>query len=225
MELGIRMVKQLMLSAAPRVERGRNAVRKVHARGCVPAILYGVSGGARSIEVKRCEVEQILAHATGENLLVELRIVSNDPGSEEESGVVNQLSLIREVQHHPVNGGVLHVDFRAISATSKIEVAIPLEARGEAKGVKAGGGLLEQSLRVLSVECLPQNLPAVIQVDVTALDVGDSYHVRDIVLPEGVRPVTDAELAVFRISEPVTPPLGGSTSSPEVIKEKNRGLP
>jgi large subunit ribosomal protein L25 len=219
------MVKRLMLLAAPRMEHGRNAVRRVHARGCVPAVLYGVSDRAHSIEVKRCEVEQILAHAVGENLLVELRIVSSSPESREESGVVNRLSLIQEVQHHPVNGGVLHVDFRAISATSKIEVAIPLEARGEAKGVKAGGGLLEQSLRVLSVECLPQNLPEVIQVDVTALDIGDSCHVRDIVLPEGVRSVTDADLAVFRISEPVIPLTSETTSSPEIIKEKNRGLP
>jgi len=220
------MVKQLVLSAALRVERGRNAVKQVRARGYVPAVLYGDADGGvlQAIEIKRCEVERILAHAVGENLLVELRVVSG-LGSRGKSEVLSRLSLIQEVQHHPVSGGVLHVDFRAVSATSKIEVEIPLEAKGEAKGVKAGGGLLEQSLRALLVECLPQNLPEVIQVDVTTLDIGDSYHVKDVVLPEGVRSVTSSELAVFRVSEPITPTTSGSASPPEVTKEKDRGFP
>ncbi|QQY11387.1 MAG: 50S ribosomal protein L25 [Candidatus Xiphinematobacter sp.] len=219
------MIKQLVLSATPRGERGRNAVRRVRARGGVPAVLYGANDGARSVEVECCEVERILAHAVGENLLVELRIASSNLSSSEGYEAVSRLSLIQEVQHHPVNGEVLHVDFRAVSATSKIEVEIPLEAVGEAKGVKAGGGLFEQSLRVLLIECLPQHLPEIIQVDVTALDIGDTYHVRDVVLPEGVRSITDSELAVFRVSEPVVPQTSEPTPSPELVtKEKGRGL-
>ena len=220
------MVKQFILSAAPRRECGRNAMRKVRTRGCVPAILYGVNDKPYPIEIKRREVEHILAHAIGENLLVELQITSSLHQKEvQEGGVTNRLSLIQEVQHHPINGGILHVDFLSISATSKIEVEIPLEPKGEAKGVKTGGGLLEQSLRVLLVECLPQNLPEVIQIDVTTLDIGDSYHVKDIILPEGVRSVTDPELAVFQVSEPAIPATSEDSafsSSPEVIKEKKK---
>ncbi len=211
------MAKQFKLSATPRVESGRNAVKKVRARGSVPAIIYGGTEVPHNLEINRREIEKILAHAVGENLLVELQIAAKDK-------TTHRLSLIQEIQHHPVRGDILHVDFQAVSATETIQVEIPLEAVGEAAGVKTGGGLLEQSLRGLLVECLPQNLPDVIRMDVTALVVGAAYHVKDLVLPEGVRAVTDPELTVFRVSEPTVAPEPGTSleepSAPEVIKEK-----
>lgn len=214
------MVKPFVLLASPRVACGRNAVKKLRARGCIPAIFYGVSDRPYPIMIKRREVERILAHAIGENLLVELQVNAQEQVWGD--GTTKRLSLIQEVQHHPIHGDVLHVDFLAVSTTSKIEVEIPLEPKGEAKGVKSGGGLLEQSLRVLLVECLPQNLPEVIQIDITALDVGDSYHVKDIILPDGVRSVTNPGLAVFQVSEPAIAAItsSDSTFSPEVIREK-----
>ncbi|PWU07390.1 MAG: 50S ribosomal protein L25 [Verrucomicrobia bacterium] len=209
------MAKQLKLSAAPRTESGRNAVKKVRARGGIPAVIYGGSEAPDNLEINRREIEKILSHAVGENLLVELQIAAQGK---------TRLSLIQEVQHHPVRGEILHVDFQAVSATETIQAEIPVEAKGESKGVKTGGGLLEQSLRVLLVECLPQNLPDVIHMDVSALEIGQSYHVRDLVLPEGVQAITDPELTVFRISEPtvaVEPTaLTEQPSAPEVIKEK-----
>ncbi len=117
---------------------------------------------------------------------------------------------------------ILHVDFHEVSLNEEIEAEIPVEATGEALGVKTFGGLLEQSIRALPIRCLPQNLPEIITVDVSALNVGEALHVRDLVLPKGVTAATDAELTVFLVSEPTVSeePAPAESAAPEVIKEK-----
>jgi len=170
------MAKQVKLSARPRIESGRNSVKSVRARGSVPAVIYGKKTTPANLEVSHRDLEALLSHAVGENILVELEI---QDGSMKNS----QLSLIQEVQHHPVARNILHVDFQAVSMTEEISASVTVEATGEADGVKNFGGLLEQSIRSLSVRCLPQNLPEVITVDVSALKIGESIHVRDIKLP------------------------------------------
>lgn len=210
------MAKQVKLSARPRAEAGRNAVKQVRSRGSVPAVIYGATEAPANLEVNKKEIERLLAHAVGENILVELEI--NDG-----SKTANRLSLIQEVQHHPVRGDVIHVDFHAVSATEEIEAEIVLEPTGESIGVKTYGGLLQQNMRTLAIRCLPQNLPELITVDVSALNVGESLHVKDIKLPEGVTAVPDAELTVFLVSEPTVSEETTSSdapTAPEVIKEK-----
>lgn len=107
--------------------------------------------------------------------------------------------------------------------TDKINAEISVEPFGESDGVKNFGGLLEQNMRSVSISCLPQNLPELIKVDISAMKVGDSLHVRDLVLPEGVEVNDDADLTVFIVAEPkvaeVTP-ASGAAKAPEVIKEK-----
>lgn len=211
------MAKQAKLSARSRMESGRNAVKQVRARGGVPAVIYGSKQTPTNLEVSRREVEALLAHAVGENILVDLEI-------EEGGKKTNRLSLIQEVQHHPLRGEVLHVDFHAVSMTEEISADIVIESFGEADGVKNFGGLLEQNLRSLTIRCLPQNLPEIIRVDVSALKIGDSIHVRDLALPEGVTADEDADLTVFIVAEPTVaeePVAAAATAaSPEVIKEK-----
>lgn len=213
------MAKQVKLSARPRTESGRNSVKSVRARGSVPAVIYGKKFTPANLEVSHREIEALLSHAVGENILVELQI-------EDGSKKTSQLSLIQEVQHHPVARNILHVDFQAVSMTEEISASVTVEAVGEADGVKNFGGLLEQSIRSLSVRCLPQNLPEVINVDVSALKIGESIHVRDIKLPAGVTVEDNEELTVFIVAEPSTateseaPAAGAEAASPEVIKEK-----
>lgn len=211
------MAKQIKLSARPRAEAGRNAVKKVHARGAVPAVIYGAKDAPENLEVSKKDIEGILAHAVGENILVDLEI--NDGGK-----TTNRLSLIQEVQHHPVRGEVIHVDFHAVSATEEIEADVVVQPEGEAVGVKTYGGLLQQSIRSLAIKCLPQNLPEIITVDVSNLNLGESLHVKDIKLPNGVTAAIDGDLTVFIVSEPtvaVEPAAGAEApASPEVIKEK-----
>jgi large subunit ribosomal protein L25 len=211
------MANQVKLSARPRLEAGRNAVSKVRARGAIPAVIYGAKDAATNLEVDRKDIENLLSRAVGENILVELEI--RDGGK-----TTNRISLIQEVQHHPVRGEIIHIDFHAVSMTEEIDAEIVLEHEGEPVGVKTFGGLLQQNMRSLPIRCLPQNLPEIIIVDVSGLNIGESLHVRDIKLPTGVVAVPDEDLTVFLVSEPTVAEEAAvaveEPVAPEVIKEK-----
>jgi large subunit ribosomal protein L25 len=134
-------------------------------------------------------------------------------------------ALLQEVQHSPVGGDVLHVDFHAISMDEKIEANVPLEALGIPTGVKNFGGLLDQNIRSLAVECLPRDLPDKITVDVAALNIGDAIHVRDIKLPSGVVAKVPPDLTAFSVMAPVAEeepvaPEAEAAAGPEVITAK-----
>jgi large subunit ribosomal protein L25 len=208
------MAKQVKLSARPRTETGRNSVKHLRTRGVVPAVIYGHKDKPASLEINQREIAALLAHAVGENILVELAL----------DGGATKLSLIQEVQHHPVRGDILHVDFLEVAMDEVLHTEVPIESVGEADGVKNFGGLLEHSLRSLHIACLPKDLPEIIKVDVSALGLGQSLHVRDLVLPEGVKATSDADLTVFIVAEPKveTEPAAGAEApkAPEVIKEK-----
>jgi large subunit ribosomal protein L25 len=212
------MAKQVKLAAQPRTEVGRSAVRKLKARGAVPAVIYGAKDKAEPLQILRRDINALLSHASGENILVELEVAGK-----------NRLALVQEVQHAPVGREVMHVDFHAVSVDELIEAEVPIEPMGVAEGVKNFGGLLEQSVRALEVECLPKDLPDKIIVDVSALNIGDSIHVRDIGLPEGVRTKIQPELTVFSVLEPaveeepaaeVAAAEAAAAAGPEVIREK-----
>jgi large subunit ribosomal protein L25 len=211
------MSNQVKLSARPRSEAGRNAVSLVRARGAVPAVIYGAKDVATNLEVEKRDIENLLARAVSENILVQLEI--NDGQK-----TTSRLSLIQEVQHHPVRGEIIHVDFHAVSMNEEIDAEVVLEPEGEPVGVKTFGGLLQQSMRLLPIRCLPQDLPEIIVVDVSGLNIGDTLHVRDIKLPPGVTAVPDEELTVFLVSEPTVAeePVAASEEAvaPEIIKEK-----
>jgi large subunit ribosomal protein L25 len=211
------MAQQVTLSVRPRTNVGRNSVKQLRARGSVPAVIYGSKDEPINLEINYREIAALLMHAVGENILVELQINKEGKSS-------SKLSLIQEVQHHPVRGEILHVDFLALSTDELLHTEIPIESFGEADGVKNFGGLLEHSLRSLHITCLPKDLPEIIRVDVTALGLNQSLHVRDIILPAGVQTTTDANITVFLVAEPkteVTPAAGAvSPTGPEVIREK-----
>jgi large subunit ribosomal protein L25 len=208
------MAKQVKLTAERRTALGRSAVRKLKSAGLVPAVIYGAKDKPEALQVSRREVSAMLSHASGENILVELEIEGN----------ANRLALVQEVQHAPIGGSVLHIDFHAVSMDEMIEADVPLEPTGMANGVKNMGGLLEQSLRSLAIECLPRDLPDVITVDVSALNVGDAIHVRDIALPAGVTTRVPPDLTAFSVLAPTVEeePVVAveAPTGPEVIKEK-----
>jgi large subunit ribosomal protein L25 len=157
-----------------------------------------------------------MSHAAGENVLVELEIAGEKS---------SRTALVQEVQHTPVGGDIRHVDFHAISMDDTIQAEVPLEPVGTANGVKNFGGLLEQSLRVLTLECLPRDLPDRITVDISQLNIGDSIHVRDIQLPSGVTAKVPADLTAFSVLAPVVEEVpvvaeAEAAAGPEVITEK-----
>src|SRR5213595_3010555 len=212
-----KMAKQVKLKAEPRANVGRSAVRKLKARGVIPAIIYGGKDKPLPLQVAGRDINAMMSHASGENILVELEIAGEKS---------SRTALVQEVQHSPVGGDILHVDFHAISMDEKIQAEVPLEPLGTPNGVKNFGGLLEQSLRVMAIECLPRDLPDRITVDVSQLNIGDSIHVRDIQLPSGVTAKVQADLTAFSVlapvveEEPVAVEAEAAAAGPEVITEK-----
>jgi len=210
------MAKQVKLSAQTRLGAGRTAVNKIKAQGSVPAVIYGAKEKPQNLQVSKRDIQVLLSHAVGENILVDLEITDGGKTS-------SKLALIQEIQHAPLGGAVLHVDFHAVSQNELLQASIPVEALGEAAGVKSFGGILEQNIRSLEVKCLPKDLPEIISIDVSNLNIGDSIHVGDIKLPEGVTAVPDAALTVFHVAAPTVEevkPAAEAPTAPEVIKEK-----
>src|SRR5213083_1388488 len=211
------MAKQVKLKAEPRASVGRSAVRKLKARGVIPAIIYGGKDKPQPLQVSARDINAMMSHASGENVLVELEIAGEKS---------NRTALVQEVQHSPVRGDILHIDFHAISMDETIQAEVPLEPIGTANGVKNFGGLLEQSLRALAIECLPRDLPDRITVDISQLNIGDSIHVRDIQLTSGVTAKVQLDLTAFSLlapvveEEPVAVEAEAAAAGPEVITEK-----
>jgi large subunit ribosomal protein L25 len=211
------MAKQVKLKVEPRMSVGRSAVRKLKARGVIPAIIYGGKDKAQPLQVSARDINAMMSHASGENVLVELEVAGEKS---------NRTALVQEVQHSPVSGDILHIDFHAISMDETIQAEVPLEPTGIPNGVKNFGGLLEQSLRVLTIECLPRDLPDRITVDVSQLNIGDSIHVRQIQLPSGVISKVPPYLTAFSVlaptveEEPVVAEAEAAATGPEVITEK-----
>jgi large subunit ribosomal protein L25 len=211
------MAKQVKLKVEPRMSVGRSAVRKLKARGVIPAIIYGGKDKPQPLQVSARDINAMMSHASGENVLVELELAGEKS---------NRTALVQEVQHSPVSGDILHIDFHAISMDETIQAEVPLEPTGIPNGVKNFGGLLEQSLRVLTIECLPRDLPDRITVDVSQLNIGDSIHVRQIQLPSGVTSKVPPDLTAFSVlaptveEEPVVAEAEAAAGGPEVITEK-----
>ena len=191
-------------------------MRKIKAQGAVPAIIYGGKNKPEALQVSKREISLMLSHASGENILVELEIDGEKSG---------RLALVQEVQHAPLGGDILHVDFHAVSMDEMIEADVPLEPTGIPEGVKTFGGLLEQNIRSLEIECLPRDLPDVITVDVSHLNIGDSIHVRALPLPSGVTTRVPADLTAFSVLAPTVEeePVAAAEeapTAPEVITAK-----
>jgi len=187
-------MKSVPLKAFPRTLVQRGAVKKLRASGRVPATIYGRQIKPQNLEVNSREISDLINHSVSENLLVDLAV--------ENDAKAKRLALVQDIQHHPISGKVLHVDFHEVAEDEKVTVHVPLETTGEAAGVKTGGGTLEHILHKLKVRCLPKDLPDQIVVDVTSLEIGKSFHLGDIKAPEGVEIIGDKHISVLAVSAP-----------------------
>ncbi len=192
-------------------------MKKLRSSGVVPGVVYGPKTKALSVTVDLDELGEVLVHATGGNVLVDLAV-------EEGGTTVNRLALIQEVQHHPYKDEVLHVDFREVSATEKMRTKVSVHPVGEPSGVKNGGGMLEFVLRELTVECLPKDLPDVIEINVEKLEIGESINVGSLTPPAGVTFIEPKDRAVFTVAAPMAEEVAAVAEAvpgePEVIGEK-----
>jgi large subunit ribosomal protein L25 len=195
----------------------RGAVKKLRASGRVPATIYGRQAAPQNLEVSFDDISDLLHHSVSENLLVDLS-VENDARAK-------RLALLQEVQHHPLNGKVIHVDLHEVAENEKVTVSVPVETTGEAVGVKIGGGTLEHVLFKLKVRCLAKDLPEQILIDVSAMEIGKSLHIGDIVPPTGVEILGEKTRSVVSVAAPRTEEVAevaapGATAEVEMTKEK-----
>src|SRR5688572_15328826 len=210
-------MKSVKLTAFPRELRKRLGVKKVRTNGRIPAVIYGRHNKPQNLEIGSKDLEKVIHTAHSEILLVNLAV---DNG--------NRLALVRDIQHHPLSGKMLHVDFQEVAENEKVTAMVPVETTGEAVGVKTGGGVLEHVLFKVKVRATPQDLPDVITVDVTKLVIGQSIHIGDIQPPEGVEIIGKKETPVVSVAAPIseaqevaaTEAAAAGVTQPEMIKEK-----
>jgi large subunit ribosomal protein L25 len=178
------------LVAQPRNDIGKGPAGRVRRDGLVPAVVYGLGSDTVSVSVPSRELVHILAGAAGANTLITLKVDGTD-----------HLALARQIQKHPVKGTVLHVDFIRVRADQEIQADVPVHLVGEAEGVK-NGGVLEQALFTVSIEARPADIPNTIEVDISALEIGDAVHVSDLVVPPGVKLNHEQEEMVAQVAAP-----------------------
>lgn len=213
-------MKSVAMNAQPRSAARRSAVKALRSTGVIPAVIYGRLAPPQNLELNSREFGDAIAHHASENILVDLAVKGDQRPQ--------RLALVQEIQHHPVSGHILHVDFHEVAPTEKVTINVPVESTGEAVGVKTGGGVLEHVMFRLKVRALPKDLPEVITVDVSALEIGKAIHLGDIVAPAGCEILGHKELTVLAVAAPVTEvqeaaataAAADAPAQPEMIKEK-----
>lgn len=213
-------MEEISLEAQLREGTGRAAVHELRAAGFIPAVVYAGGKDATPIKVSHSTLIKLIHQHRIEGVVIHLKI--------QDDKKKNRPCLIKEIQYEPVHGGIVHVDFNEISLTKAIKVNIPVIAKGEAAGVKLEGGSLEHVLWEVEIECLPTDIPKEIIVDVTNLKLGEGIHIKDIVLPSGVKILNDPNAVVISVAAPMKEEVasteelaeGAEKKEPEVIKEK-----
>ena len=190
-------MKSVALNAFPRAIGRRAGAKKLRESGRIPAVIYGRQLASQNLELNAKEMEDLIHRSISENLLVDLSI--KDAGERPQ-----RLALVQEVQHHPLTGKVLHVDFHEIAENEKVTVSVPVETTGEAEGVKTQGGVLEHVLFKVRVRGLAKDLPEQLVVDVSHLKIGEAVKLGEIKTPPGVELVGDRQIPVIAVAAPRT---------------------
>jgi len=203
------------LIAKKRDLQGSANSRRLRKAGNLPGVIYGDGKEATPILLNMHDFEQLLHHHTSETVLVDIAI--------EGEGEIS--ALVKDVQHHPVTGDLVHVDLQKMDAKKVIQVEIQIELAGEANGVKAGG-ILDLVMHTISIECLPGDLSESIEIDVSEMEIGDALHLGDLELDSKFKVLGDKESIVVSVSEPHVETeededeAGAANAEPEVISEK-----
>ena len=202
------------LVVSSRELKGSSNARRMRRAGQVPGVIYSDGAAAREVSIPAHEFKQILSHHSGEQMMVAIELDGQDKSV-----------LLKEVQHEPLSGDVVHVDFQEVSMTKKLKVPVSIELVGEAEGVKAGG-VLEHSLFSVEMECLPGDILEKIEADVSAVEIGGQLYVKDLAVDASKYTIlTEGDIIVATV---LAPRVGGDaadeegeeSTEPEVIGEK-----
>src|SRR2546427_439049 len=212
------MAQTVSLSANPRQATGKGAARQARFGGKVPAVIYGHGRDTQPLELEAKALEKALQGVEPASTIIELAVDGK-----------TVKTLIREIQRHPIRPDIIHVDFYEIHATEKVKLKVPVHLVGNPDGVRNAGGVLDQVTREVEIEVLPENIPDRVELDVNALKIGDSLHVRDLTIPNA-KILTEADLTIATVVPPraekvaaPTPEAATEVAEPELIRKVREG--
>ncbi len=197
-------METLEISADAREKKKKRDAKRLLRNGKIPGILYGPKMEAVALEFNKREFSSRIAGLEGSHLV---RLKSSA------AALADKVALVKDMQYHPLSGEVIHADLYEVDLSAKIAVHVPLHFVGKAAGV-VRGGILQPIVREIEVECLPLDIPAYFDVDVSALDIGDSIHIEDIQMPEGVSAIYESNLAVVAVVPPTVEEAPTPTAAP-----------
>ena len=191
------MQERVTIQAEHRSKTGSAEARRLRRQGKLPAVLYGheVDGLALSVEARAMDR---LMGAEGFSGVIDLKLANDTEGLNKEGPL---LVLIKQYQADPITRALLHIDLYKVNLQEKVSVTVPVHMEGTAPGVKAGG-ILDVVRREIEITCLPDNIPEFLVADVSSLELGDSVHVQDLRLPEGVSALADTNFTIATIAAP-----------------------
>ena len=188
-------MEQVTLEGFFREPSGKGGARALRRAGSIPAIFYGPETETIPIQVTKKSLEKTLKKQNNENILYQLTI----KGDKKETV---KTVMLKELQKNPIDQEILHLDFFEVSLFKEIDVTVGLKVVGKASGVEKGG-ILQEISRDVEIRCLPTQIPNHIEVDVSALEIGDSIHVKDLKLPEGIQVLSDVNQTLITVVPPI----------------------
>ncbi|MBM4136881.1 MAG: 50S ribosomal protein L25 [Nitrospira sp.] len=209
-------MEKFTIHAEKREEVGKGVARSLRRKDMIPAILYR-GGGSIPIKFSKKELAQFINTTAGEQVMVNLQFADGD----------NRLALMKDYQLEPTRGELLHADFFEVLLTEEVRVTVHITPAGEPIGVKRDGGILQHLLREIEIECLPDKIPGHIKIDISGLEIGQSFHVSDLKLGEDIKVLTDPQDVIVNVIAPaveevVAPAVEVAPTEmkePEVIKK------
>src|SRR5438874_8832131 len=212
------MAQTVALTATAREQTGKGAARQARFEKLVPALIHGDGRATQSLMVDALALEKALTGIEPESTLIDLTVDGK-----------KSRALIREIQRHPLRPDIIHVDFYEIKADEKVTLKVPVHLVGTADGVRNAGGVLDQVTREVEIEVLPEHIPDRVELDVSALKIGDSLHARDLVIANAVI-LTGADLTIATVVPPraeevaaPTPEAATEVAEPELIRKVREG--
>ncbi|HET9184190.1 MAG TPA: 50S ribosomal protein L25 [Candidatus Angelobacter sp.] len=209
-----------VVEAQPRPDssRGKNEARRLRASGRIPAVLYGAKKAALAVSVDPKQISRILHSASGHNTIFDLSVAGE-----------SAKGMVVDWQNDPITGRLLHIDLKRIAMDVKMVVFVPIHLVGEAPGVKVGGGIMDQVLREVEIECLPGDIPSHIDADISHLEFGNVLRVADLPHDGRIKFMTDEQQTVAHVTHvkeevAATPEAAAEAATaapaePEVIKK------
>jgi large subunit ribosomal protein L25 len=188
------MAEQIKLSAMSRTEKGKGVAKRLRREGKLPAVVYGHKTAPIALTIDSKQLLNLIVEGKSEHKLFDLSIEGNGKP-------IEKTVMIKELQIDPLKRNFLHVDFFEVSMDEEITLSLVIKLVGEAPGVEMGG-VLQQVRREIEIKCLPSQIPDSVEIDVSALNIGDSIHLNDIQLPAGIKVLDDADLTIATVLAP-----------------------